>query len=226
MPMSPVQQTLRKLQSRRYTTFLCIFVNVAPTPNSLDDISPSMKHHLTDDLFRATQLDHRFSEELVADESIVDAVIFLLSTPFLKLILNFVVFFSVPFFMTAFAIDFSHIPCWNCLRLSPFLVHCCFVSGIFIAWNIGMNCDATLNSVFSQQCALHEPFSKLICVLCLVDSCASTIPLNLVSRILACETALLHCNCLWCLQLLLFYKKNIVFVLRHSDQWNTFLSIF
>ena len=32
--------------------------------------------HLKDDLFRATQLDHRFSEELVADESIVNVVIF------------------------------------------------------------------------------------------------------------------------------------------------------
>ena len=42
--------------------------------------------HLKDDLFRATQLDHRFSEELVADESVVDVVIFLLATPLLKLI--------------------------------------------------------------------------------------------------------------------------------------------
>ena len=33
--------------------------------------------HLKDDLFRSTQLDHRFSEELVADESIVNVVIFL-----------------------------------------------------------------------------------------------------------------------------------------------------
>ena len=49
--------------------------------------------HLKDDLFRATQLNHRFSEELVADESIVDVVIFLHSTPLLKLICR-VVFFS------------------------------------------------------------------------------------------------------------------------------------
>ena len=42
--------------------------------------------HLKDDLFRATQLDQRFSEELVADESIVNVVIFLLATPILKLI--------------------------------------------------------------------------------------------------------------------------------------------
>ena len=40
--------------------------------------------HLKDDLFRATQLDHRFSEELVADESIVNVVIFLLATPSLQ----------------------------------------------------------------------------------------------------------------------------------------------
>ena len=37
--------------------------------------------HLKDDFFRATQLDYRFSEELVADESVVDVVIFLLATP-------------------------------------------------------------------------------------------------------------------------------------------------
>ena len=49
--------------------------------------------HLKDDLFRATQLDHRFSEELVSDESIVNVVIFLLATPSLKLICR-VVFFS------------------------------------------------------------------------------------------------------------------------------------
>ena len=49
--------------------------------------------HLKDNLFRATLLDHRFSEELVADESIVNVVIFLLSTPLLKLICR-VVFFA------------------------------------------------------------------------------------------------------------------------------------
>ena len=37
--------------------------------------------HLKDDLFRATQLNHRFSEELVADESIVNVFILFLSTP-------------------------------------------------------------------------------------------------------------------------------------------------
>ena len=42
--------------------------------------------HLKDDLFRATQLDHRLSEDLVADESVVDVVIFLLATPLLQLI--------------------------------------------------------------------------------------------------------------------------------------------
>ena len=50
--------------------------------------------HLKDDLFRATQLDHRFSEELVADESFVDVVIFLLATPLLKLICCVVLFAS------------------------------------------------------------------------------------------------------------------------------------
>ena len=50
--------------------------------------------HLKDDLFRATQLDHRFSEELVADESVVDVVIFLFATPLLKLICRVVLFTS------------------------------------------------------------------------------------------------------------------------------------
>ena len=52
--------------------------------------------HLKDDLFRVTQLDHRFSEELVADESIVIVVILFLSTPLLKL------FCRVEFFATFF----------------------------------------------------------------------------------------------------------------------------
>ena len=50
--------------------------------------------HLEDDLFRATQLDHRFSEEIVADESVVDVVIFLVATPSLKLICCMVLFAS------------------------------------------------------------------------------------------------------------------------------------
>ena len=48
--------------------------------------------HLKDDFFRATQFDHRFSEELVADESVVDVVIFLFATPLLKLINRVVLF--------------------------------------------------------------------------------------------------------------------------------------
>ena len=50
--------------------------------------------HLKNDFFRATQLDHRFSEELVADETVVDVVIFLLSTPLLKLICCVILFAS------------------------------------------------------------------------------------------------------------------------------------
>ena len=34
--------------------------------------------HLKDDLFRASQLNHRLPEGLVADESVVDVVIFFL----------------------------------------------------------------------------------------------------------------------------------------------------
>ena len=41
--------------------------------------------HFKDDLFRATQLDHRLSEELVTDESVVDVFVVFLSTPSLKL---------------------------------------------------------------------------------------------------------------------------------------------
>ena len=52
--------------------------------------------HLKDDFFRATQLDHRLSEELVADESIVNVVIFLLSTLLLELICR-VAFFATKF---------------------------------------------------------------------------------------------------------------------------------
>ena len=56
--------------------------------------------HLKDDFFRATQFDHRFSEELVADESVVDVVMFLFATPLLKLMSRVVLFatryFPVP----------------------------------------------------------------------------------------------------------------------------------
>ena len=41
--------------------------------------------HFKDDFFRATQLDHRLSEELVTDKSIVNVFILFLSTPLLKL---------------------------------------------------------------------------------------------------------------------------------------------
>ena len=49
--------------------------------------------HLQDDLFRATQLNNRFSEELVTDESVVNVFVAFLSTPLLKLICR-VVFFA------------------------------------------------------------------------------------------------------------------------------------
>ena len=56
--------------------------------------------YLKDDLFRATQLNHRFSESLVADVSVVDAVILLFSTFLCKLIRRTVIFtarcFSIP----------------------------------------------------------------------------------------------------------------------------------
>ena len=52
--------------------------------------------HFKDDLFRATQLNHRFSAELVTDKSIVNVFVALLSTPLLKLICR------VEFFATFF----------------------------------------------------------------------------------------------------------------------------
>ena len=52
--------------------------------------------HFKDDLFRATQLDHRLSEPLVTDKSIVNVFVVFLSTPPLKL------FCRVEFFATFF----------------------------------------------------------------------------------------------------------------------------
>ena len=52
--------------------------------------------HFKDDFFRATQLNHRLSERLVADESTVNVLILFLSTPSLKLICR------VEFFATFF----------------------------------------------------------------------------------------------------------------------------
>ena len=50
--------------------------------------------HLKDDLFRASQLNHRLPEGLVADKSVVDVVIFLLAASLLKLICRMVLFAS------------------------------------------------------------------------------------------------------------------------------------
>ena len=50
--------------------------------------------HHEDDLFRASQFTHRLPECLVADESVVDAVIFLLSASLLKLICRVALFAS------------------------------------------------------------------------------------------------------------------------------------
>ena len=56
--------------------------------------------HLKDDLFRASQLNHRLPEGFVADKSVVDVVIFLLAASLLKLICRVVLFatrsFPVP----------------------------------------------------------------------------------------------------------------------------------
>ena len=50
--------------------------------------------HLYDDLFRASHFNHRLPESLVADESVVDAIIFLLAAFLLKLICRMVLFAS------------------------------------------------------------------------------------------------------------------------------------
>ena len=55
--------------------------------------------HFKEDFFRATQLDHRLSEELVTDKSIVIFFVAFLSTPSLKLICRvefFTTFLPVP----------------------------------------------------------------------------------------------------------------------------------
>ena len=50
--------------------------------------------HFKDDLFRATQLNHRLSEQLVTDKSIVNVFVAFLSTPLLKLICRVVFFIT------------------------------------------------------------------------------------------------------------------------------------
>ena len=52
--------------------------------------------HFKDDFFRASQLDHRLSEQCVTDKSIVNVCVLFLSTPLLKL------FCRVEFFATFF----------------------------------------------------------------------------------------------------------------------------
>ena len=66
--------------------------------------------HFKDDFFRATQLDHRLSEPLVTDKSIVNVFVVFLSTPPLKLFCS-VEFFASPSF-------FPYL--WPCGR--PFLM--------------------------------------------------------------------------------------------------------
>ena len=52
--------------------------------------------HFKDDIFRATQLNHRLSERRVADKSIMNVFIIFLATPLLKL------FCRVEFFAACF----------------------------------------------------------------------------------------------------------------------------
>ena len=52
--------------------------------------------HFKDDFFRATQLDHRLSEQRVTDKSIMNVFVLFLSTPLLKLFCR-VVFFATFF---------------------------------------------------------------------------------------------------------------------------------
>ena len=53
--------------------------------------------HFNDDIFRATQFDHRLSERHVTDKSIMNVFILFLSTPLLKLFCR--VEFSATFFL-------------------------------------------------------------------------------------------------------------------------------
>ena len=52
--------------------------------------------HFKDDIFRATQLNHRLSEQHITDKSIMNVFILFLSTPLLELICR-VVFFTTFF---------------------------------------------------------------------------------------------------------------------------------
>ena len=73
------------------TLFLIGFVRVILTCKLI---------HLFDDLFRASHLNHRLPESFVADESVVDAVVLLLTAFLCKLIRRKVIFtsrcFSIP----------------------------------------------------------------------------------------------------------------------------------
>ena len=69
-----------------FNFFLAGFVSVVLTRKLV---------HLYDHLFRATDFNHRLSEGLVADEPIVDAVVFLLTAFLCKLIRRKVFFASL-----------------------------------------------------------------------------------------------------------------------------------
>ena len=57
-------------------------------------VSACKSIHFKDDLFRASQFNHRLPECLVADKSVEDAVIFLLAAFSLKLIWRMALFAS------------------------------------------------------------------------------------------------------------------------------------
>ena len=103
--------------------------------------------HLKDDLFRASQLNHRLPEGLVDDESVVDVVIFLLAAFPLKLICRMVLFAS-----RCFPIPRDHVagPSWcrsSGCRRDPARTRCtsCFLL-YHLPWGVHMYSTQFLHS--------------------------------------------------------------------------------
>ena len=88
--------------------------------------------HFKDDFFRATQLDHRLSEQRVTDKSVVNVLVLFLSTPLLKLICRVVFFitFFLPVPVTVWP-AFPEVKVWDREEiqhgLDVLLVFCCFI---------------------------------------------------------------------------------------------------
>ena len=108
--------------------------------------------HLKDDLFRATQLDHRFSEELVADESIVNVVIFLFATPLLKLICRVVFFCNQVSSRTCGRVVGPSLCESSGWRTNPARMRC---TSYFLSYQYFMRCPHVQYTMPALQCVRH-----------------------------------------------------------------------